>query len=99
MTAQEYNEADRRLEMRMRQVEKQRAELKAQYIQSLPIKEGDKFARNGKVLGWYVDADTAYYRDRLIIMYNPPKKDGTRSRAIRHEYGVGIEEIEIVNQQ
>lgn len=97
MTAKEYNEEDRKLAMRMRQVEKQRADLKERYIQSLPIKEGDRFALRGKIMGWYVGADIAYSPDRLIIMYNPPKKDGTRSRSIRHEYGAYIEEIQVIN--
>lgn len=98
MTAQEYIDEDRKLAMRQRQVEKQRAELKRQYIQSLPIKEGDKIALNGKFLGWYVDADTAYNPMLLLIMYNPPKKDGSRSQRIIHEYSVSIEEITIINQ-
>lgn len=98
MTAEEYITADRKLAMRQRQVEKQRAALKARYIQSLPIKEGDMFALHGKFMGWYVDADTAYSPDKFIIMYNPPKKDGTRSNRELYEYGVRAEEIEIINQ-
>lgn len=86
------------MKMRIRQVENQRAELKARYLQSLPIKEGDKIAIKGRFLGWYVAADTDYYRDLLIIKYNPPKKDGTRSRSIRHEYGIRIEIIQIINK-
>lgn len=98
MTAKEYMEEDGKLAMRMRQVENQRAELKARYLQSLPIKEGDKISLNGRFLGWYFEADVAYSPDRLIIKYNPPKKDGSRSRSIRYEYGARIEQIQIINQ-
>lgn len=97
MELQEYLGRKKVLDEKIAELERERIQLKHQYISELPFKVNDKIEVRGRT--YWIVGICLYYNNNFELTVNYPKKDGTRSKSRRSLWNLTLGDIKVIGHE